>query len=203
MQNDIIRTKRDSQNIGIGAWCAFLVINCFIILHGIFFISGTSASIWQEVLSGDYGQNDLVLAIAISVVVYPLLLAFYSLMIVGPLTGFEQYFTTVEAGDLVLTRRFILGFSRTRRVPIGQIIEVRLDQQEDEDSAPHYALSIKIGNKRQLALTRPETDLTEMETLADRLRTALRSAGWTDASATGLSGDNPESVRSTSHTPRP
>jgi hypothetical protein len=126
----------------------------------------------------------MVKAIATSIVVVPILLGFYALFIFGPWPDFEQRVTTVDrdAAELVLTRRFILGFRRTSRTPISQIVGVRLDQNEDEGSAPRHTLSIEIRNKRRLALTRPETDRAEMETLAARLRTALRSAGWTDAS---------------------
>jgi hypothetical protein len=82
MQDDIIRTKRDSQEFGIGAWCAFLFWYGFIILYGIAYMSVVSPSIWQEILSGDYGQTNLVNAFAISVVVL-FLLAFYSVFISG------------------------------------------------------------------------------------------------------------------------
>jgi hypothetical protein len=194
MQDNIIQTREDSAPFGAETWSIVLFWCGLIAIYAFPAISGTVHAIWEEVLSGDYKRAHMIASIAVSVVVLPLLLAFCTVLLLGPWLLCEKSATTVDRGrrELVLTRRSILGIRRTRRVALDDIHAIVPTSNVDEEGVWTHALTALLPKGRQLHLTSTQTDLAEITRLADDLQTTLRATGWTPAAARGASDSHPQ-----------
>jgi hypothetical protein len=181
----VFQTRSDQGPQGIGGWVGLLAFSLFwygfLTMHAIGFVGGITQVIWSEVRSGDFTHGDLLRTIGLTIAVYLVLIPFYGAFSLAPVLGTERLTTTLDAPSrqLIVTRRYIFSIHRSNRVALADLTEVRLDSRTDgETGEVTWRIQAMTARGKAISLSNYVKDRTEAEALADRLRAALQSAGW-------------------------
>jgi hypothetical protein len=180
---DIIPISIDDRRFTIWNWLGFLCGLSFFTLHLAGFAGGMLANIWGNIWVSDFSKTDLILAVALTIIALPALVALYGILGLGladaPFVRGSVLLET-QAGHLILKRRHITGFCCRKSISLADIWDLNVSWNRGDDGEELQQLVlIPKGTPVCPIITNPK-DADDLPALAIRLRAELASAGWSD-----------------------